>query len=168
MALNIEIMEASVEQRGVLGQLIELYQYDFTQYTAEDVGDDGRFGFDRLNSYFEEAARHPFLLRIDGHWAGFALVREGVEFLDGRTGTDMAEFFVMRKYRRHGAGERLATAMFERYRGMWQVREMRANERAQSFWRAIIGRYIDAFVEERDYDDEHWRGPVQYFDSAER
>ena len=166
--MNIEIAEARAEHRGVLSALMELYQYDFTEYTAEDVGDDGRFGFDRLNSYFEEAARHPHLLRIDGHWAGLALVREGVEFLDGRTGFDMTEFFVMRKYRRHGAGERLATAMFDRYRGMWQVREMRVNERAQSFWRAIIARYTSGAFEERDYDDERARGPVQFFDSAVR
>ncbi len=164
--MNIEIVEARGEQRGVLGALMELYQYDFTRYTGEDVEDDGRFGFDRLDSYFSEAERHAHLVRVDGHWAGFALVREGVEFLDGRVGFDMAEFFVMLKYRRTGVGEHVATAMFDRYRGLWQVREMAANERAQSFWRAIIRRYTNGAFEEHEYDDERARGPVQFFDSS--
>lgn len=168
MALNIEIIEARVEQRGVLGALMELYQYDFTEYTAEDVGDDGRFGFDRLNSYFEEAARHAHLVRVDGHWAGFALVREGVEFLDGRAGTDMAEFFVMRKYRRAGVGERVAKAMFEAYPGLWQVRVMEENAPAREFWADVIDRYADRVIEPQNYDDDRWRGPVQFFDSVVR
>ena len=106
-------------------------------------------------------------MRIDGHWAGFAIVREGVPYLDGRSGTDMAEFFVLRKYRRHGAGERLATAMFDRYRGPWQVRELGNNERAQSFWRAIIGRYTGGAYDEREYDTDR-RRVVQFFDNGAR
>ena len=165
---NIEIIRAQPEHRDVLGNLVEFYLYDFTEYAPWDVGDDGRYGFDRLDSYFAEPERHPYLLRVDGKWGGFALVREGAEFLDGRTGADMAEFFVLRKYRRSGIGERLATTMFDTYRGLWQIREMRANVRAQSFWRAIIGRYTNGAYEERDYDDDRARGPVQYFDNASR
>jgi predicted acetyltransferase len=164
--MNIESIDAAIEHKPVLGNLMELYQYDFTQFSPEDIGDDGRYGFDRLDSYWEEANRHPHLLRIDGKWAGLALVRENVEFLDGRTGIDMTEFFVMRRYRRGGAGERLATTMFDRYRGLWQVRELRANEPAQAFWRAIIGRYTGGAYEERNWDDERQRGPAQYFDSS--
>ena len=40
---------------------------------------------------------------------------------------DMAEFFVMRKYRRHGIGIVAARELFARFPGDWQVRQLTAN-----------------------------------------
>jgi predicted acetyltransferase len=165
--MNIEIIDASPSHRDAFSRLMELYQYDFTEYTGEDVGEDGSFGYDHLDACFTEPARRLHLLRIDEHWAGFAIVRTDAECLDGRSGVDMAEVIVLRKYRRHGAGEPLATAMFDRYRGAWQVRELGNNERAQSFWRAVIGRYTGGAYEERAFDTDR-RRVVQYFDNGAR
>ena len=81
---------------------------------------------------------------------------------------DIVEFFVMRKYRRSGAGEAMARSVFDRFPGRWEVREIASNLPAQAFWRTIIGRYTDGRFEERTWDDEKWRGPVQFFDSRDR
>ncbi len=67
----------------------------------------------------------------------------------------MAEFFVMRKYRRGGVGGEAARAVFAMFPGEWQVRQIRRNEAAIKFWRAAIP---VAFTE--DTNDE---GPVQHF-----
>ena len=167
--MTIEIIDATAAHRDVLSRLMELYQYDFTEFTEEDVGGDGSFGYRYLDESLTEPGRHAHLLRIDGRWAGFALVREHVEFLDRREGIDMAEFFVLRKYRRKGAGERLATAMFDRYRGAWQVRVIGPNERARSFWRRVIHGYNDALVPEHEFPDGRWgRRWVYYFDNSMR
>jgi predicted acetyltransferase len=168
-AMAIDIIEATAAHRDVLSRLMELYQYDFTEFTEEDVGEDGSFGYRYLDATLTEPGRYAHLVRIDGRWAGFAIVREDVEFLDGRTGIDMAEFFVLRKYRRQGAGERLASAMFDRYRGAWQVRVIGPNERARSFWRDVVHRYTDAFVQEHEFPDERWgRRWVYYFENSVR
>jgi predicted acetyltransferase len=146
---GIEIVPATLDQKPLLGQLFELYQYDFSAYTGEDVDDDGRYGYPRLDSWWDDPDRHPFLLRVDGHWAGFALVH------DHRTRRDMAEFFVLQKFRRGGVGTRFARAMFEQYPGAWQVREMRENRRAIAFWKEAIP---------VPFTDHEWeKGPMQRF-----
>ena len=67
----------------------------------------------------------------------------------------MAEFFVMRKYRRTGVGTDAARAIFERFPGAWQVREEEANVGAIHFWRRAIP---------VSFDEGRWdNGPVQHF-----
>ena len=67
----------------------------------------------------------------------------------------MAEFFVMRKYRRGGIGNEAARTLFARFPGKWQVRQERANGAATLFWHTAI----PVAFEEGATDS----GPVQRF-----
>jgi predicted acetyltransferase len=96
-----------------------------------DVDEHGVFGYQYLDHYWTEPDRHPFFIRADGYLAGFALVRAGSPH-------DMAEFFVMRKYRRGGIGISAARMVFERFPGEWQVRQLAANAGGTAFWRTAI------------------------------
>lgn len=144
----VEVIEAGIAEKPVLGRLLELYQHDFSEFHAADVDADGLYGYRYLDNYWTDPERHPFLFRVDAHWAGFALVRAGVPH-------DMAEFFVMRKYRRLGVGQQAARAVFSRFPGEWQVRQERTNAAATRFWRAAIPVAFDEEVIEA--------GPVQRF-----
>ena len=116
-------------------------------------------------SYWAEPGRHPFLIRVDGKLAGFALVNARSR-LTGDDGVhDLAEFFVLRRYRRRGVGERAAAWLFERFRGRWEVRQKPENLAATAFWRRVIGRHTGERFEDVLWDDERWRGPVQRFES---
>ena len=161
--MKIDVQQAADKEQDLLAALFQLYRYDFTEFTGDDVGDDGRFDVGRLPMYWSDPSRWPFVLRVDGHPAGFALVRRGEALDDGGDVMDVAEFFVMRKYRRHRAGEGMATQLFRRFPGRWQVREMQENLPAQAFWRTIIRRYTGGRFDEIRVDDDRWRGPVQYF-----
>lgn len=145
---RVELEVATIDDKPVVRQLLELYGYDFSEFTAEDVDDHGRFGYKYLDNYWTEPDRHPFLVRVDGAIAGFVFVRSGVPH-------DMVEFFVMRKYRRGGVGIQVARAAFAKFPGEWQVRQMEANTAAQAFWRKAIP------VEFTEATNE--RGPVQHF-----
>jgi len=167
--VQIELIEATAALKPVLAALFALYQYDFTEFTHEDVGDDGRFGAEFLDCYFAgDKMRHAFLFRIAGKWAGLTLLHRGAFLVDDPEMMDIVEFFVMRKYRRHGAGEAMVQAIFDRFPGRWEVREIAANLPAQAFWRTIISRYTGGHFEERAWDDDRWRGSVQFFDSRDR
>ena len=109
---------------------------------------DGRYGYRLLDAYWTDPTRRPFLVRVDGHLAGFALVRTGDPH-------DMAEFFVMRKYRRSGVGIDAARAVFARFPGPWQTRQQFENVGATKFWRQAI----PVGFEEAENDE----GPVQRF-----
>jgi len=141
---------AGYAEKSVLRNLLELYLHDFSEFTGEDVGPDGLYGYRYLDHYWTDPDRYPFLIRADGSVAGFALVRAA---LGARMPYDMAEFFVMRKYRRAGVGSRAAKLAFDAFAGRWQVRELEANLPAQAFWRRVINEYAGAF-EERAEDGE--------------
>ncbi|MCU1465149.1 MAG: hypothetical protein JWM72_1077 [Actinomycetia bacterium] len=128
---DIEVLEATVEDKPVLRRLLELYLHDFSELTYADVDAHGRFGYPYLDLYWTEPERRPFLFRVAGRWAGFALVRTGVPH-------DMAEFFVLRKHRRTGVGVEAASDLFARFPGDWQVRQMTANAGATAFWHRAI------------------------------
>lgn len=154
--------------RARLAALLELYVYDFSAMLDLDVGEDGRFVVPAIDPYWADPRCHPFLLRVDGTLAGFALVQRRSRLTGDEAVTDMAEFFVLRRYRRHGVGARAAHWLFERFRGPWEVRQRPQNEAATAFWRRVIGRYTGGRLEELRLDDERWRGPVQRFDSSTR
>jgi predicted acetyltransferase len=167
--VDITITPASLEEKPLLARLFTFYQYDFTEFTGEDVDDEGRFEAPHhFDSYWTEAERHPFLMRVDGHPAGFTLVRETHGLTSDDDVMDVAEFFVIRKYRRTGAGERMARHAWDAFPAKWEVRVLRANVPAQSFWRRIVGRYTGGRFEEIPWDDERWRGVVFRFDSRVR
>jgi predicted acetyltransferase len=105
----MELVEAQTSDKALLRQLMELYLYDFSDIDDADVNEQGLYEYRRLDSYWTEADRHPFLFRVDGRWAGFALVCEFSYFPENALPTQaIAEFFVMRKYRRRGLGTRMA------------------------------------------------------------
>jgi predicted acetyltransferase len=160
--------------------LFELYVYDMSEFMDLDVGDDGAFVLPKsLPNYWStpgenqevrwepEWRGHPFLIRVDGKLAGFALVKQ---LSSDPPSFDMGEFFVMRKYRRHRVGARVACSLFDRFCGQWEVREMPANLAAQSFWRRLIAEYThDKFEEGQEFFATYQAEfIVQRFDSRAR
>src|SRR5436189_5639791 len=119
----IALSQATREQRTALENLMQLYAYDWSELIALEVGDDGRFVPLPLEAYWQDDWRHPFVLRVDGQLAGFVLI-EARSRLTGAAGVfDMAEFFVMRRYRSRGVGLAAARSAFDRFQGTWEIRQ---------------------------------------------
>lgn len=167
MTPEFEIAAVTPALRPVLQNLFELYEHDFSEMTGDDVGPDGRFArADFWDGVWQRPGAHHFLLKVDGRWAGFAWLVTGLSYVTPDADCVwMDEFFILRKFRRRGWGERLATRLFDRFPGVWEVGEIPANTPAQAFWRRIIGRYTGGDFREVVLDDERWRGPVQVFHS---
>lgn len=141
--MALEVVDATEHDRAVLRRLLELYRYDFSEFDDADVGPHGEFGYRYLDHYWTEGDRRPFLFKVDGAWAGFALVRVGDPH-------DMAEFFVLRKYRRTGVGRMAAAEVLSRFSGRWTVRQQLTNPNATRFWRAAIPYAITESRTERE------------------
>ena len=162
----MQLVPATIQDKSVLVNLNEYYAYDFSELLDFDVGDTGRFGGDRFDRHFDDPVCHPFLIRIDDKLAGFAL-QEGRSRLTGEVGiNDVAEFFVMKRFRKRGVGARAACALFNRFAGPWEVRQVRANVGATAFWRKVIDRYTSGGYTENEWDDDRFRGTVQRFAGA--
>jgi predicted acetyltransferase len=122
---------------AVVSRLAQLYLYDLGGHRWR-VTADGTFGDPGWHRRFwARRGRHHFVIRVDGHLAGFAVVDERAHFAGAGT-REIAEFFVLRRYRRRGVGGRVARALFARFPGRWELAELVWNTGAQRFWWGLI------------------------------
>lgn len=139
------------QDAAVLGNLFELYLHDMSETFPLELGADGRFGYERLPTFFAEPERHfPFWIRCGGALAGFALAMRGSPATDDPTHLDVAEFFVLRRYRRTGVGREAAFALFDRLRGHWVVRVSTGNARGSAFWPGVVAAYTGGAFASRE------------------
>ena len=126
---------ATLADAELLSNLLELYTHDLSAvFPNVQLGPDGRFGYDKLPRYWTEPDRRfPFLIRCDGRIAGFVLATRGSPVVADPDVLDVAEFFVLRQYRRSGVGREAAFLLWNRFPGMWTVRVSEGNSGAVSF-----------------------------------
>jgi predicted acetyltransferase len=144
--VNVEVIPATSEQQSIVANLLELYAHDFSEFHDVKLNPDGRFGYTNLPLYWLDPDRHPFLVRLDRKLAGLILVKKGSEISDDNTVWDMAEFFVVRRYRRRGIGTEIAREIWSRFPGRWQVHVMESNPSAHQFWERAIAEFTGATI----------------------
>lgn len=164
--MKIELLRAGAKDRPIVENLLQLYQYDFSEIMGGDAAGSGRYEYITLDGFWERPGRHAFLVKVDEKLAGLALVIEESHFTGKGGTTDMEEFFIMRKYRRNGVGREAATRLFDMFPGRWEVRVVEPNVNAHAFWLSVIDGYTGGKFQDRKEDSERWRGPVQSFVSA--
>ena len=133
-----EISEVQEKDRNVIYNLMQLYTYELSFFEDEITNfhllDNGLFEMNKyIDLYWSEEERHPYILNFDGQLAGFVLVRFNENGMN-----EIAEFFVLNKYRKLGAGTFMANEMFKKYRGKWEIKTLLKNKRAQEFWRKVV------------------------------
>lgn len=161
--MDVTLEPAGDDRRGTIANLFQFYVHDFTDFWETrrvEFGEDGRFPpYPWLDSYWEDPAREPLLIRADGNLAGFVLInREGHSAKP--CDFNMAEFFVARHYRREGVGRAAALAAIQPRAGLWEIAVARRNTPALPFWRGVAAQAAPGRVEELDQDDDHWDGMI--------
>jgi predicted acetyltransferase len=145
----------------LLANLLELYTHDLSAlFPAVELGPDGRFGYPPLPRYWAEPDRRfAFVIRCGARVAGFALVTRGSPESDDPELFDVAEFFVVRRYRGAGVGRRAASLLWGRLPGRWTVRVSEGNVGALAFWRGAVAACAAGPVTEsvRPGDPHPWR-----------
>ena len=157
---KVEIQPQQPGEAPVLANLFELYLHDMAEWFGFDLAADGRYGYELT------PGKATYLIRVDGALAGFALTHSAAPWLDESDSMDIAEFFIVRRFRRHGLGAQAAGWLWDRHPARWLVRVYEANLPAVPFWRGAIAAYTNqAFTEERCIiEDKPWR--FFSFDSA--
>lgn len=138
----MELISVSFEKKMILRNLMELYQYDTSEFEDDgesDMNEYGLFDYKYLDHYWTEEGRFPFFIMQSGKLAGFVLVREirdceSLKF-------SIAEFFILRKYRGQGIGREAAYKVFEIFKGGWSVSWLENNLPAKTFWTKVVGEY---------------------------
>ena len=138
--MNFELTFASQEYKEVIKNLMQLYMYDFSEYVDQDVEPDGLYKpYPKLEDYWnEDAGKFPYIIKMNNKYAGFILVKKNESITDSFS---IAEFFILKKYRRAGIGKGAAKQIFDLHKGDWEVYQRENNLPARSFWIKVIDEY---------------------------
>ena len=123
----------------MIARLLQFHLHDQSAYDAFAFSDDGLFEYRWFDFYWSSALRHPYLIRVDDHIAGFAFVRER-EDEPSDWQWQIAEFFILRGLRRRGIGIAAALELLRSRIGVWEFAYDMANEPAKLFWKEVAFR----------------------------
>lgn len=156
----ISLERVGPDRAPLLANLLEFYIHDLSEVFSVKPGLDGRFGYDKLPLYWSEPdTRWAFLIKFGDQVAGFALVTRGSPATSDPMDLDVAEFFVLRGYRRLGVGRQAAKALWDSLPGNWVVRVSEANRPGLPFWRRVCREYAGESCAEtaRSGNPHGWR-----------
>ena len=138
--------------------MLELYQHDLSDIWDQDIDPHGEYGY-VLDRYWKDSDCWPYLFRVAGKLAGFALVDRRVRIPDD----DFWMEAILQK-----DGDSIAAVVLDKHHGRWQVGQMPGNLAARAFWRRLIGSYTrNGYIEEQ-LTTGWWQGYVQRFESPRR
>ena len=142
----------ALDRKSTVANLIQPYLHDLTGFMPFPVGSDGRFAYDHLERFW----RHPYLIMADDEIAGFALVIDDCPLTGRAPCWFMAEFFVLRAWRGHGAGRTAIAAAVAAHPGPWHLGVPLANRAGIAFWSKALADYRPA-VRDLRFDGDAWR-----------
>jgi predicted acetyltransferase len=140
--VKIKMIKIKVEEKEILKNLMEKYNYEFSQYEKTDVNKLGLYGYDWLDCYWTEKNRYPYFILVDNILAGFVLINDYPE-INMKMDYAIAEFFIMYKYRRLGVGKYIVYNVLNKYKGTWQIKYHPKNIVSVKFWNSIIKEYTN-------------------------
>lgn len=126
--------------------MIQDYEGEFSPMTGKKPNEIGKFELDvdyrpPNESFYwvEETKKVGFCISqvVDGYF-------------------DIAEFYIVPTHRGQKIGEKLAQAIFDKFQGSWQVRQLKQAEDATAFWRKVIAKYTHGNYVEILLEDPHW------------
>lgn len=140
---EVSLAPAAPHDAPLLANLLELYIHDLSEaFPFIELGPEGRFGYPKLPLYWSEPERRfPFLIKLGARVVGFVLATRGSPATDDPNVYDVAEFFVLRRFRRSAVGSQAARQLWDRLPGRWIVRVSLGNVGALPFWERTISDY---------------------------
>ncbi len=152
--MELKLVRVNSEDKSILINLYELYEYDFSKYTGRDIDRNGKFEVN-IDYYWEGDERwNPFFIEVAGIIVGFIVVLFENMDTDPDPTHVIYDFMVLQKYRRSGIGRKAALEAFKMYKANWKISQMESNLPARTFWRSVIEgfkgtNYTEHYVQDR-------------------
>lgn len=96
--MKFELEKVRKDEKEILKNLLEFYQYDFNIFYNADLNKNGRFEFIDTDEYFKDTENKALFIRVNGKYAGFILVSNNTVYAN--KGKCIEEFWIMPKYRK--------------------------------------------------------------------
>ncbi|HBM66283.1 MAG TPA: GNAT family N-acetyltransferase [Pseudomonas sp.] len=135
--LPIALLPTTLDQASLIRNLYQFYCYESSDWEQEDVEADGRFYIheEHLQRYWQDDGWGAYLVLVDGFIAGFVLVERSE--LPGIDAQELADLFILKKYRRQGIGQAVALQLLGG-EGDWLLRCYAQDLPAVAFCNAVL------------------------------
>jgi predicted acetyltransferase len=165
---SVRLTQALPGEAQIIENLMQLYTHDFSEFWTGtprgDLNPDGRFEAYPLAEYWSRANWSALFIWYSEVLAGFSLINDRTHSGEAAN-RNVAEFFILRKYRGQGVGRIAAERIFSSHPGSWEVAVARKNVPAQEFWRDTIQNAGKAsHIRELDLCRAEWNGPIFRFE----
>lgn len=157
--MEIRLKQALLEEKNKLSNLLEKYNYEFSQYDKIPYDENGLFGYHYLDNYWTDEDRFPYFILVDNKLAGFALINKHPE-CHKPVDWAVAEFFVTYHYRKQGVATAIMNEIFHIHKGCWHIKYHKDNIASSVFWNKIAKKYSND-------NYEICRGSEDYHDGTE-
>lgn len=147
MSEELKIVPVDATNRETFDRLIQCYECEFSSITEKEPTAEGIFPLDT----HLDVGHEGFLAFLGNIPVGFNVVA-----LKGNGRYEVCEFFIIPVFRKRRFGYHLAAAIFDQYRGEWEVKQIAGADEAKAFWRRAIGKYTDGAYQEDIYSDPYW------------
>ncbi len=139
---KIKLLSAKMADYPVIQNMASYYSYDLSEYMGWAQQSDGTqsTGVDYIK-YWKTENTFPFIIKYQDKLMGFVIVDKDVSDLSNDF--NIAQFFILRKFKGKGVGRYVAFQCFNKFCSNWEVFVMPGNEGAYRFWRKIIKAYTD-------------------------
>ena len=139
----MELIKVEIEEREILTNLLEKFDYEFSQYDGRDVNKLGLYGYPYLDYYWSDEDRYAYFIYVNTKLAGFAMIYNYRDKGDPETDFQVSEFFVMYKYRRSGVGKQAFFQLLDKHKGRCGLRCLSKNIASVQFWDNVINEYTN-------------------------
>lgn len=141
---SYSISFVGIHNRYILENLIQLYLYDLSNVFDININEDGLFYYD-LDNFFGNSDNMAYLIEVNYELVGFIMIDKNFKILDDNIDNsyNLAEIFILNKYRKNGIGKMIVFDFFDNYRGNWEVRSVPLSKDAELFWKKIINVYTN-------------------------
>ncbi len=150
MQNKIKLILASLADYPIIQNMGRFYVYDMSQYMGGEEGwaipENGLYECIDFKKYWEDDNTFPFLVHVDGELAGFVIVDK--KGSNSKIDFNIAQFFILRKFKNRGIGRQVAKMCFDKFQGNWEVMVMPKNIGAYKFWKRVIEGYTDNHFKE--------------------
>lgn len=164
--IELLMVDPSQPEIKVFDHLLQLYEYEFSDITKLEVNRQGLYTNQELEKNLAEHTCQPILLRFKKKWAGLAVVNLKSYLSDDPHVRDIAEFFVMKIYRKRHLGQEMAHELFNLFPGKWEIRQLPEAKEARAFWLKVLDRFFEGRFTDQHVEHPRFKGHMQTFESV--
>ena len=144
--MNVQITRIDNSQKELFLNLYNLYLYDLSEFSGEELLEEGKYDPTNTYLYLERAELHPFFILYDGKVIGFVLVCSP-PYVDDDVDYTVQELFLVKKYRGQGLAAQAVNLVFAQFQGRFKVEQLANNLSAVSFWKKYYEQHHIEYVE---------------------